>query len=361
MAGQADHPHVVAEVLAAELGADAQFLTHLQDGGFELQIAIGVARFGALGRQAVEIARRGQLDRLEVLFGAGAADDDGQMVGRAGGGAEVVNLGLEEVEQPVAGEDRGRFLVEEGLVGRAAALGHEQKFVIILALGIDIDLGRKIVAGVLLLEHRERCELAVAQVALEVGRRGARRQRVVVAALGPDPPALLAHDDRGAGVLAHREDSAGRDVGVLHQVVGDEAVVGRGLGIVEDVAQLLEMARSQEMVDVAEGGFRQQAQRFEIDLEDVLAGEAVDGHVLIGELPVGRGVGTQRKEREGCVGHRPVHCRLLAKKGTDLSHSFHPPATTAQGGVRFRRLRRRRGPMARGRPDARAIQSKPYY
>jgi hypothetical protein len=34
--------------------------------------------------------------------------------------------------------------------------------------------------------------------------------------------ALLAHDDRGAGVLAHRQHAAGGDVGVLQQIEGDE-------------------------------------------------------------------------------------------------------------------------------------------
>jgi hypothetical protein len=54
--------------------------------------------------------------------------------------------------------------------------------------------------------------------------------------------ALLAHDDRGAGVLAHRQDAAGRDVGVLQQVERDELVVVARLGVVEDLAQLGEVA-----------------------------------------------------------------------------------------------------------------------
>jgi hypothetical protein len=50
--------------------------------------------------------------------------------------------------------------------------------------------------------------------------------------------AALAHDDRGAGVLAHRQDAAGRDVGVLEQVERDELVVVARLGVVDDAAQL---------------------------------------------------------------------------------------------------------------------------
>ena len=43
VAGQADHPHVVAEVLAAELGADAEALGEGEDVGLELEVAEAVA------------------------------------------------------------------------------------------------------------------------------------------------------------------------------------------------------------------------------------------------------------------------------------------------------------------------------
>ena len=62
-------------------------------------------------------------------------------------------------------------------------------------------------------------------------------ERLLLVALDPDALALLAEDDGGAGVLAHRQHAAGRDAGVLQQVQRDEAVVGRGLGVIEDLAQ----------------------------------------------------------------------------------------------------------------------------
>ena len=43
VARHADHPHVVAEILAAELRADAERLRHLQDFLLHLEIAEGVA------------------------------------------------------------------------------------------------------------------------------------------------------------------------------------------------------------------------------------------------------------------------------------------------------------------------------
>ncbi len=87
MAGQADHPNIVAEILAAELGADAEVLGQFVDFVFQLNIAKGLAVLVALGRQVVEIVGGGQLHHLQVELGRRAADDHGQVVGRAGGGA----------------------------------------------------------------------------------------------------------------------------------------------------------------------------------------------------------------------------------------------------------------------------------
>ena len=72
------------------------------------------------------------------------------------------------------------------------------------------------------------------------------RDRAFVVAVGPDEPALLAHDDRGAGVLAHRQHAAGRDIGVLQKIIGDELVVRGRLGVVEDVARAARDGRGAE-------------------------------------------------------------------------------------------------------------------
>ena len=215
MAGQADHPDVMAEILAAELRPDAEVLCELVNFGFELEIAERPSVRRAARRQRVEIAGGGEFHRLQGLLGAQAPDDDGEVIGRAGGGAEGQDLLLQEGDHPLVGQDRGRRLVEEGLVGRAAALGDEQEFVGVVALGGDVDLRRQVVAGVLLLERRERRDLAVAQVLLQIGVADALGDRRLVVPLGPHAPALLGDHDGGAGVLAHRQHAAGGDIGVL--------------------------------------------------------------------------------------------------------------------------------------------------
>ena len=52
VAGQADDTHVMAEILAAELRADAERLGQLVDLRLHLEIAEGVADLGPFGRQA---------------------------------------------------------------------------------------------------------------------------------------------------------------------------------------------------------------------------------------------------------------------------------------------------------------------
>ena len=149
---QADHPHIVAEIFAAELRADAERLRHLQDFLLHLEIAEGVAVGRAMGRQRVEIARGGELHRLHAELGRGAADHDRQMIGRAGRRTEREHLLLQERQQAISGQHRGRGLEQEALVGAAAALGHEHELVGVIAFGIDLALRRHVVGGVLLLD-----------------------------------------------------------------------------------------------------------------------------------------------------------------------------------------------------------------
>ena len=99
---------------------------------------------------------------------------------------------------------------------------------------------------------------------------------------------FLADDDRGAGVLAHRQHAAGGDVGVLQQIVGDELVVGGRLGIVEDLRELGEMAGAQQMVDVDHRLFGEQPQRLALDDQHLAPHRPLDPHALAGELAIRR-------------------------------------------------------------------------
>ena len=113
------------------------------------------------------------------------------MVRRAGRGAERLHLLEEPRQQRLLVEQRLGLLEQVALVGAAAALGHEQELVGVAVDGGDLDLGRQVVAGVLLVVHVERRHLAVAQVATSGtcrtrrGRWPPRRRRPGEARTGP--------------------------------------------------------------------------------------------------------------------------------------------------------------------------------
>ena len=225
------------------------------------------------------------------------------------------------VEEPAhrLGVEDGLGLLEQvGLVGRAAALGQEQELVAVLVagrgVGVELDLRGEVVAGVALLPHRDRRHLRVAQVERCVRVVDALAQRDLVVARREHLLAALAHDDGGARVLAHGQHASRRDVGVLEQVEGDEAVVGARLGIVEDVAQLLEVPGSQQVLDVADRGRGEQPQRRRLDLQEGSSTCLDGGHTLGREQPVGRLVGAEGEQvGVGELGH-----------GTSLRPPSHP-------------------------------------
>ena len=129
VARQADHPHVVAEVLATELRADVERAGQFQDLLLGLGVADRVAGHRPFGGQGVQVAGAGVLRGLEGVLGAGAADDHSQVIRRAGSRAQLAQLLVEEPHECLGVQHRLGLLVQEGLVGRTATLGHDQELV----------------------------------------------------------------------------------------------------------------------------------------------------------------------------------------------------------------------------------------
>ena len=118
MAREPDHPNVVAEVFAAELGADAECPGLLEDLLFPLEVAVAVTgRCVARGRQVVEIVGRGVFGGLQRVLRRRAADDEGEMVRRAGRGTDRSQRLVEEVDHRALVEQRLGLLEQERLVG----------------------------------------------------------------------------------------------------------------------------------------------------------------------------------------------------------------------------------------------------
>lgn len=169
MTRQADDAYIEREVFAAKLGTDAALASGLEHLGFEFDIAEGAAVFVAGGGKAVVILRGGEFDVFHRRFSRGAADDEGQMVRRARGGAERGHFIAEELHDALRIEHGASLLIEEGLVRRAAAFGDEEELIRVAIGGIQIELRGQVGAGVLFVEHVQRGVLRVAQVVLRVG------------------------------------------------------------------------------------------------------------------------------------------------------------------------------------------------
>ena len=97
---------------------------------------------------------------------------------------------------------------------------------------------------------------------------------------------LLAHHDRGAGVLTERQDAGTRDVGILEQGERDHAVVVAGFRVVQDRGDLLQVRGTQEEVDVVKSLRAQQRQRFGRDGQHVLSLELFDADMLGGQQSI---------------------------------------------------------------------------
>ncbi len=323
----------MAKIFAAELRANAETACQLQHLGLEIAVAVGLAVFVAGGRQAVEIAAARQFHGLQIHLGRGAADDDCEMIWRTGGGAERAELLVDEPRQRFRIQHRLGLLIQKALVRRAAALRDEQEFVLVAGLGVEVDLGRQIVAGIDLLVHRQGRHLAIAQMVLSVDPPDALGQRRRVVAAGPYTLAFSAHHDRGAGVLAHRQDLAGRDIRVLQQVERNEAVVCRRLGVVENGSQLRQMPRAQQMLTIKEGLARQQRQGLGRDLDHRLSIEQCRRDMVARQLAIRGVVMAQRKKfMELGVAHAELQ-RLSAGESSVRSAAGRPdrPAIGSPG------------------------------
>ena len=87
--------------------------------------------------------------------------------------------------------------------------------VVVAGLRHDGKFHGQVIAGVFFLIHRDRRHLRIAQIGFRIGAMHAVRQRFFLIAFHPNALALLAEDNRRAGILAHRQNTAGGDIGVF--------------------------------------------------------------------------------------------------------------------------------------------------
>ena len=261
-----------------------------------VQVAERPAVLVAAGRQRVEVSGRGELDRLQAGLGAGAADDEDEVVGRAGRGAEELHLVGDERLEALRVEQRLGLLEEIGLVGRAAALGDEEELVFRALGGVDVDLRGQVGAGVDLPLHVERRRSASSggfPWCSTRRRRGraTRRRWPRSRPAGPSWPTMVA-----VPVSWHigRMPSRG-DLGVAEQGERHVAVVGAGLRDRRGWPRPAGGVSAQQKRAVAEGVSARGTRGLGLDLEDFAALEGRGAHALLGEQAVFGFIGAQRQ------------------------------------------------------------------
>ena len=217
----------------------------------QLQIAERLAVLVPLGGKLVVILGGGELDRLQAGVGTGTADDDGDVIRRTRGGAEVLHLADQELQKAFRGQQRLRLLEKGGLVGRAAALRHEEELVGVAVHRLDVDLGRQIRAAVDLAVHVERHGLGVPEIFFRIGLVHALGERFLILPSRPDVLPFLGDDGRRAGVLAHREFESGGNFRVAQERHRHALVVLRCLRVAQDPAHGFVVLPAQQEGDLA--------------------------------------------------------------------------------------------------------------
>ena len=96
---QADHADIVAEVLAAELRANAHLAGHLQNGLLHLQVTEAATVLVTGSVEVVQVLGRGELHGLQVGFSGSTTDDESEVVRRTGSSAQTLDLGFNEGHQ----------------------------------------------------------------------------------------------------------------------------------------------------------------------------------------------------------------------------------------------------------------------
>ena len=160
------------------------------------------------------------------------------------------------------------FLEEIALVGRAAALCHEEELVCIAIDCTDFDFCRKVVSSVLLFIHRDWRHLAVAKIACLIRVEHAMSDCFLVVAACHHELALLALHDCGSCVLTHGQHAACSNACVLQQVECNELVVRACFRVMQNVVQLLQVVTAQKVCDIAHCGLSEKCDCLGLHLQE---------------------------------------------------------------------------------------------
>ena len=89
MAWQANNAHIMTEIFAAKLRANAKLSGELQDARFPCGITPAMSALSTLCWQIIKRFDRGHFHGLHGIFSRCAADDNRKMIGRASSGSQI--------------------------------------------------------------------------------------------------------------------------------------------------------------------------------------------------------------------------------------------------------------------------------
>jgi len=262
MTWKADHPHVVNEILAPELGAQSIFLADLLYPPFPVQIPEGLAPGVPFRGKMVKIPGRSLLDCCQRGFRGGAPDNQRQMVRRTGRSAQVPDLFTDKPLEALLVEQCLGLLIKESFVGRSSPLGDKKKFIGIPLFRIDVDLGRQVGAGIFLFRHGQRNNHRVTEVFFGIRIVNPFRQVFGIVYPCVDILALFTDNDGRSCVLAGRQLPFCRNHLVKEHGVGHKTVVVTSFRILQDGGKLGQMTWPEVKGNIGESFTGQQLQPF---------------------------------------------------------------------------------------------------
>ena len=287
MAWKTDDAYVVCEILAAELCAQAYLVALLQELLLQFHVAEGTACLVARGGEVIVEVSRSQLNREQVAFNTRTTYNKGDMVGRTRRRTERLNLLDTEWDKFLGVEQSLGLLIKVCLVGRATALGDEEEIVLHAVVGgKEVNLRRKVGAGVDFLVHIQRHILGVAQVVLRVAIVRTAGDILGIVVARPHLLALVGNADCGTCVLAERKHALCCNAGVLEHGEGHELVVVRSFRVLQNLGDLRRVGRAQAEFNFFKSGLGNLGERLGGDLQNLLAFEFGDGNAIFTEVHV---------------------------------------------------------------------------
>ena len=172
------------------------------------------------------------------MFRRQSADDNRQVIRRAGGNAQSVDFFAQKSQQRGFVQQSARFLEQKGFVRRTAAFGNHQKTVFVAFVRHQIDLGGQVCAAVFFRKGIRRDVLRQPQIQRRVRFFNAVGQGLRVCAVGQNGIALFAENQRRSRVLAQRQNARRSNARVFQKLQSRKPFVRGGVGRVKHGADL---------------------------------------------------------------------------------------------------------------------------